>query len=149
MCSVIGCWVVAGRVRTGFVVDRRLLAEPGVAVLIGPLGFGDDGGGEGEARGDVVGHDLDRGAVFTVGTGPAAGEQPPDDHDLHPGPEGLGRVFRLRSPHRPAQERRGSLDPLAAVLVVAAWVVRQREARNRFPDGVRRSSGSLVRFPTP
>src|SRR5207249_5103952 len=107
-------------------LDRRLLLRPTDADgdVAAPLGLGRSslllhlGRGPLQARPDLLGFDLDLGALFALGGLPRVGPKAPHDHHAASLGQGLRHVLRELAPRRHVEERRLRVLPLARGLVL-------------------------------
>src|SRR6266511_3609749 len=92
---------------------RRVVAATAAATAVG--GTLHLGGGELQARADLVGLDLGHRALLALGRLPGAHAQPAHDHHPHALLQGVGDVRSLLAPDVDAEERRVAVPPGVAV----------------------------------
>jgi hypothetical protein len=95
---------------------------------------------------DLLGGDLDLRALVGLVVLPAALVEALDDDPVSPA-QALGEVLRQGGPGDHVEEG-GGLFPLVGLTVLQRRLTATPKLALAWPEGVKRSSGSLVRFPT-
>lgn len=116
-------------------------------LAVGAVGLGDGGGGGLERGADFLDRELVGGALLPVLFVAALGQSALGD-DAHAAGEGSGDVLGGLAPYGGVEKEGVAVLPLVRLPVEKAGVDAMVKLATGAPDGVNRSSGSAVRFPT-